>query len=72
VPKATPLLLTIVTTLYSQAAKGLSRAGNQAGNRSYFIQLLLQQVIGSQSSQFGLELDNSDRFGDDFILATQY
>jgi hypothetical protein len=27
---------------------------------------------GSQSSQFGPELGNSDRFSDDFILVTQY
>jgi hypothetical protein len=65
-----------VATLCSQAAEGLSRAGNQAGNqagnRPYSTQLLSQQVAGSQSSQFGLELGNSDRFDDDFILATQY
>ena len=71
-PRATPLLPTTVATLYSQAAEGLSRAGNQAGNRPYSTQLLSQQVAGSQSSQFGPELGNSDRFGDDFILATQY
>jgi hypothetical protein len=61
-----------VATLYSQAAKRLSKAGNQAGNRPYSTQLLSQQVAGSQSSQFGPELGNSDRFSDDFILATQY
>jgi hypothetical protein len=65
-----PLLLTTVITLYSQAAKELFKAGNQARNRPYFTQLLSQQVTGSQSSQFGPELGNLDRFGDDFILAT--
>jgi hypothetical protein len=66
------LLPTTIATLYSQAAKGLSKAGNQAGNRPYSTQLLSQQVTSSQSSQFGPELGNSDRFGNDFILATQY
>jgi hypothetical protein len=65
-----------VATLCSQAAERLSRAGNQAGNqarnRPYSTQLLSQQVASSQSSQFGPELDNSDRFSNDFILATQY
>jgi hypothetical protein len=85
-----PLLPTTVATLCSQAAEGLSRAGNRAGNRPYSTQPLSQQVAtqphlsqisryreysipgGSQSSQFGPELSNSDRFSNDFISATQY
>jgi hypothetical protein len=35
------LLLITMATLYSQAAEGLSKAGNQAENRPYFIYLLL-------------------------------
>jgi hypothetical protein len=85
-----PLLPITVATQYSKAAKGLSGAGNQAGNRPYSTQPLLQQVAtqphllqilrykeysiseGSQSTQFGFELGNSDRFSNDFILGTQY
>jgi hypothetical protein len=47
VPRATPLLLTTVATLYSQTTKGLSKAENQAENQPYSTQLLSQQVTGS-------------------------
>jgi hypothetical protein len=85
-----PLLPIIVATQYSEAAEGLSGAGNRAGNRPYSTQPLSQQVAtqphlsqisryreynipeGSQSTQFGFELGNSDRFSDDFIPGTQY
>ena len=81
VPRAMPLLPITVVTPYNQAAGGLSRAGNQAVNRPYSTQPHLSQISrdkeysiprGSQSTQFGPELGNSDRFSDDFIPATQY
>jgi hypothetical protein len=39
-----PLLPITITTQYSKTAKGLSEAGNRAGNRPYSTQLLLQQI----------------------------
>jgi len=73
------LLQNTVATPYNQAVEAFSSAGNRPYSTQPLPQLQQSQMSGygeysilrgSQSTQFGPELGNSDRFNDGFILAS--